>query len=130
MRIYKDVKSVNEPILQKGQWYIYVLENKLGNIKIGISTNMKQRIQSLSGSNSGGYALVKCAVSDATYLYSIEESAHTHFCRYKLGDTEWFRGDAVTFDEAVGYIDSLFASSSYHLCNDTRKKYFESSKTL
>ncbi len=127
MRVYNNVKLVNEPILAKGQLYIYVMENELGNIKIGISTNMQQRIQSLSGSNSGGYALVKCAVSEATYLYSIEKCAHIHFHKHRLGNTEWFNGNDMTFDEAVDYLDSLFASSSYQLCNDTRKNYLATS---
>jgi len=45
------LKSV--PILEDGQMYIYVMLNSNGNIKIGKTTNIIQRLKSLSGSNGG-----------------------------------------------------------------------------
>jgi hypothetical protein len=124
MLIYNDVRHVNVPILDNKQLYIYVLENSpQKNIKIGVSTNMKQRLQSLSGSNTGGNKIVRCAISEATYLYTLERIIHQHFDEYRIDGTEWFQG--ISFDEAVTYIDSLFARDEYERCNRVRKASYE-----
>lgn len=125
MRIYNDITKVEIPALEDGQLYIYVLENyPQGNIKIGKSTNIKQRLQSLSGSNSGGNKITRIAVSDSTYLYTLERLAHNHFAKARIEGTEWFRGEEISFEEAVTYIDDLFMDKSYQLCNDTRKNFY------
>ena len=50
----------NVPVLDDGEIYIYIMLNyPQGNIKIGQTTNIQQRLQSLSGSNNGGNHIVK-----------------------------------------------------------------------
>ena len=108
-------------VLENGQLYIYVLLNLAGNIKIGKTTNMAQRIQSLSGSNGGGETIVNWYCSPATWLYTIEKIAHEHFNYARLSG-EWFDGIKVSFDEAVEYVKSLFTSRDYERCNELRKR--------
>lgn len=124
MNIFDDISKVDVPVLADGQLYIYVLENyPQKNIKIGQSTNMQQRLRALSGSNSGGNYITKIAISDATYLYTLERIAHQYFHQYRINGTEWF--DGVTFQDVVAYLDSLFASSEYRLCNGVRKNFWD-----
>lgn len=124
MNIFDDISKVDVPVLADGQLYIYVLENyPQKNIKIGQSTNMQQRLRALSGSNSGGNYITKIAISDATYLYTLERIVHQHFHQYRINGTEWF--DGVTFQDVVVYLDSLFASSEYRLCNGVRKNFWD-----
>lgn len=124
MKVFENIKDVDVKELDNGEIYIYVLKNEpQGNIKIGISKNMQQRLQSLSGSNSGGNRIVQVAVSNPTYLYSLETTAHTYFDRYRIKGTEWFKGKNVTFENAVAYIDYLFNKEEYSRCNELRKKY-------
>ena len=74
MNIYYDIKEIREPKLEDGQVYIYVLENSpQHNIKIGQTTNPKQRMSSLSGSNSGGNRIERAAISPPTYLPFLEK---------------------------------------------------------
>lgn len=124
LNIYTDIKQVNEEAVTDGQLYIYVLENHpQNNIKIGKSSNVKQRFKSLSGSNGGGNKIVRMAVSPVTYLYSMEKTAHCHFDRARISGTEWFDGTKVSFEEAVNFIDELFNSESYERVNEIRKNF-------
>ncbi len=124
MKQYDKIQDVNIPAVSDGQLYIYVLENSpQGNIKIGKTSNIQQRLKSLSGSNSGGNHITKIAVSDVTYLYTLEGIAHRKFDKHRIDGTEWFDGNYVTFDEVVSFIDSLFTQKSYQLCNETRKDF-------
>lgn len=123
MKVYNDITHVNEPLLEDGQLYIYVVENyPQGYIKIGKSTNIQQRLKSLSGSNGGGNKLVKVAISNPTYLYTLERIAHDYFDKYRIKNTEWFKD--ITFEEAIEFIDSQFNSSSYNICNESRKMHY------
>lgn len=110
------------PILDDGQIYIYVMLNSQGHIKIGKTTNIVQRIQSLSGSNGGGNSIVKVYVSSSTWLHSIESTCHSHYDWYRIKGTEWFNGEKLTYLEVVKYVDSLFYSKGYDTCNELRKK--------
>lgn len=121
----KEVTTI--PILEDGQIYIYVLLNSAGNIKIGKTTNMAQRVQSLSGSNGAGNKIVNYYCSPATYLHNIEKIAHDHF-GYARMSGEWFDGIKVSFDEAVEYVDGLFSSRDYERCNELRRKVIEEKK--
>lgn len=124
MVIYTDISDIKEPPVTDGQLYIYVLENQPGNnIKVGKTTNLKQRFRSLSGSNGGGNKIVRIAVSPVTYLYSIEKTVHNHFDLYRIPNTEWFNGERLTFDEVVGFVDSLFNHKSYEHVNNVRKNF-------
>ena len=126
MRIYDGTKAVDVPILKDGLLYIYVLENApQGNFKIGRSSNMQQRLRALSGSNTGGNKIIRCAVSDPTYLYTIEHIVQDKFSRNRIEGTEWFLSNDLSFQEIVAEIDKIFASDSYTRCNEIRKAYVE-----
>lgn len=112
------------PVLEDGQIYIYVLLNSAGSIKIGKTTNLPNRIQSLSGSNAAGEYIVDWYCSPATWLHNIEKIAHDHF-RYARMSGEWFDGTKVQFNEAVRYIQTLFESKDYARCNELRRKIHE-----
>ena len=129
MTIY-DSKNVIElkelSVLDNGTYYIYVMLNSpQQNIKIGITTNILQRLQSLSGSNSGGNKIVKLAVSDPTYVVSAEKAFHNHYDRYRIPNTEWFDGSKLKFENVVDFIDKQFKLKSYETCNKLRKELYE-----
>lgn len=125
MQVYDSVSAVNLPALEDGQLYLYVLENApQGNIKIGRTKNIMRRLRSLSGSNTGGNALVKIAVSPPTYLYTLERLTHWAFARYRISGTEWFCGEDLDFATVCAYIDGLFQCPEYLVCNETRKQFY------
>lgn len=127
MKIYRSREQVQEPVLEKGQVYIYVLENQpQGYIKIGQTHDIVTRLSSLSGSNSGGNVLSRIAVSEPTWLYVLERMSHEKFAANRIDKTEWFAN--VSFEEAVAYVDSLFVQSCYVTCNQIRKQYFTDRK--
>lgn len=124
MNIYYDIANITEPAVNSGQLYIYVLENyPQGNIKIGRTTNPKQRFISLSGSNNGGNKIRKVAISPVTYLYTLERICHDHFDKNRISNTEYFQD--ITFEEAVAFVDKLFHDKGYETCNNTRKSLYE-----
>ena len=129
MTIYdsKNVAELKElSVLDDGSYYIYVMLNSpQENIKIGITTNILQRLQSLSGSNSGGNKIVKLAVSDPTYCASAEKAFHNHYDRYRIPNTEWFDGSKLKFEDVVDFIDKQFKLKSYETCNKLRKELYE-----
>ena len=129
MKIYnsKNVMGLKElPVLDNGTYYIYVMLNSpQENIKIGITTNILQRLQSLSGSNSGGNKIVKLAVSEPTYVASAEKAFHNHYDRYRIPNTEWFDGNKLNFEDVVNFIDKQFQMKSYETCNKLRKELYE-----
>ena len=118
----KDLENI--PVLDNGQVYIYVLMNSANSIKIGKTTNLPNRIQSLSGSNGGGERIIDWYCSPATYLHNIEKIAHDHF-DYARMSGEWFDGIKVTFDKVVEYVHGLFESKDYERCNELRRKIIE-----
>ena len=123
----KNVMELKElPVLDNGTYYIYVMLNSpQENIKIGITTNILQRLQSLSGSNSGGNKIVKLAVSEPTYVASAEKAFHNHYDRYRIPNTEWFDGNKLKFEDVVDFIDKQFKLKSYETCNKLRKELYE-----
>lgn len=129
MKIY-DSKNIIElkevPVLDDGSIYIYVMLNyPAGNIKIGKTTNIQQRLQSLSGSNSGGNKITVLGLSNPTYCESSEKAFHEKFGRYRIEGTEWFDGTKLTFDEVVSEIENQFSTKSYKICNEIRKELAE-----
>lgn len=124
MHLFTKISDVDLPAVSDNQFYIYVLKNSpQGNIKIGKTSNIQQRLTSLSGSNSGGNYITRIAVSEATYLYTLEHIAHMHFEEHRIKGTEWFDGNHVSFDKVVAYVDSLFKRKDYKRCNKTRKNF-------
>lgn len=121
----KEIKDI--PELTNGMVYIYVLLNSAGSIKIGKTTNLPNRIQSLSGSNAAGEKIVDYYCSPATWLHSLEKITHDHF-GYARMSGEWFDGIKVGFDEVVDYVKKLFESDDYERCNELRRKIIEEKK--
>ena len=129
MKIYnfKNITELKElPILNDGSVYIYVMLNSpAGNVKIGQTTNIVQRLQSLSGSNGGGNKIVKLALSDSTYVISSEKAFHERFGKYRIEGTEWFDGSKLLFEEVVTEMENQFNTKSYEICNKLRKEQAE-----
>ena len=113
------------PVLEDGQIYIYVLLNSLNNVKIGKTTNIQQRLQSLSGSNGGGSKISAIYCSPSTWIQSVETTCHNHYHFARIQGTEWFDGNKVSFKEVVEYVDALFYTDSYKRCNELRKSITE-----
>ena len=118
------------PVLEAPEKYVYILLNTAGKVKVGISHNIQQRIQSLSGSNSQGNKIIKCYHSPATYLYTIEEIMHGRMDRCRLKNTEWFYYEEdptgeILYYSAIELLEKLFNSNSYERCNELRKKMLE-----
>lgn len=122
-RTQKDLKDI--PVLENGQLYIYVMLNDIGKIKIGQTTNIAQRYQSLCGSNSQGNEIIQVYCSPATYLYVLERMMHEKFEEYRIKNTEWFEGQALEFNEVTNALADLFRSKDYWRCNKIRKKFLE-----
>ena len=116
------------PILEDGQIYIYVILNSRGNVKIGKTTNIMQRLQSLSGSNGGGSKIIKAYCSTSTWIQSIEETCHNHYHFARINGTEWFDGNKVCFSEVVEYVNGLFHTDSFRRCNELRRSIAEKNK--
>ncbi len=129
MKIYnsKNIIELKEvPVLDDGSIYIYVMLNyPAGNIKIGQTTNIVQRLQSLSGSNGGGNHIIKLGVSEKTYVISAEKAFHEKFGRYRIEGTEWFDGSKLTFEEVINEMENQFNTKSYEVCNKLRKELAE-----
>lgn len=123
------LKSV--PVLDTEQIYIYVMLNSSGNIKIGKTTNIQQRLTSLSGSNGGGYKISALYCSPATWIQTMEETCHNHYHFARINGTEWFNGDKVNFKDVVDFVDGLFKKESFKVCDELRKGiYMEKKETL
>ena len=116
------------PILEDGQIYIYVILNSMGNVKIGKTTNIMQRLKSLSGSNGGGSKITKAYCSPSTWIQRIEETCHNHYHFARINGTEWFDGNKVYFSEVVEYVDGLFHTDSFRRCNELRRSIAEKNK--
>lgn len=129
MKIYnsKNIIELKElPILNNGSYYIYcMLNSPAHNLKIGITTNIVQRLQSLSGSNGGGNKIVALAVSDPTYVINSEKAFHEKYARYRIDGTEWFDGSKLTFEEVVSEMETQFNTKSYEVCNKLKKEIVE-----
>ena len=122
-----DKKKLEQiPVLEDGQVYIYVILNApQGNIKIGKTKNVVQRLQSLSGSNGAGNKIVDLWVSPATWLHNIEKLCHEHFEYARIPKTEWFEGNKLSFDNVVKYVSGLFSDKNYLKCNEMKRKMTE-----
>ena len=84
--------------------------------------HIEDRLRSLTGSNSAGKTITKIAISEPTYLRTIETNAHNHFNPARI-EGEWFNGKIITFEDVIFYIDSIFNSDRYPILNSMRKKY-------
>lgn len=74
----KNIESYSDKLLG----YVYVINNG-NNIKIGCTSNLYQRIKSLSNSNSGGNVILDIYYSPANAIYkTIERLMHEKFHKY------------------------------------------------
>ncbi len=124
IRTGKDLKEF--PILEDNRLYIYVMLNDAGKCKIGKTTNIQQRYQSLCGSNSQGNQIISCLVSPSTYLYTLENIMHDKFKKYRIPKTEWFYNEKDPIGENLfkavcEELKLLFSSADYKKCNEVRK---------
>ena len=110
------------PVLNDGQIYIYVILNSHGDIKIGKTTNIQQRLTSLSGSNGGGSKISAVYCSPSTWIQSLEGTCHNYYHFARIPGTEWFDGRKVSFEDVVKHIEELFHSKGYEICNGLREK--------
>ena len=133
VRTGKDLKELavlSEPMLR-----IYVMLNSAGRIKIGKTKDIYQRYQSLSNSNAGGFAIIRCLASPSTYLYTLEHIMHNKFKKYRIPNTEWFydpldpTGETI-FNNAVNELQAIFSSADYKHSNKIRKNFYSDIKTI
>lgn len=121
----RDINAL--PILDDKQLYVYILQNTAGKVKVGVTKNLPQRIQSLSGSNGQGNAITHCYCSPATYLTTIEGIMHNRMKQCRIEGTEWFyyeddpSGD-ILFDSAIELMEKLFSSTEYARCNELKQR--------
>lgn len=120
IKVYTSINRIDEPKLDDMQYYIYIIENANGTIKIGRSHDVKQRINSLSHSNAGGTYITRVAVSPPTYLRTLEGVMHQYFDDYRVKGTEWFAN--VDFEQVVQKLEDQFTHPSYKTLNETRKQ--------
>lgn len=130
--IRKGIDLKEYPILEEPKLYVYVMLNDAGKVKIGKTTNIQQRYESLSGSNGGGNKITKVCCSFSTYLYVIENILHNKFDKYRINGTEWFFDNLDTsgellFNKVVEQMRLLFSSSEFKRCNELRKIIYEKS---
>ena len=119
----ENIKSLKElSVLEDGQIYVYVMLNSAGNVKIGKTTNIQQRLISLSGSNGGGSKITALYCSPATWIQSIEDTCHNHYHFARIQGTEWFDSGKISFKDVVRYVDGLFHTKGYEICNELRRE--------
>lgn len=103
-----------------GIFYIYVIENDSGNIKIGITHNFDKRKKSLDGSNNGGHKFTRYYVSPPTYLFTLEGILHNKFMVNRIPGTEWFKN--LDYENVISEVEKLFNQSNYEKINNIRKE--------
>lgn len=121
----KNIEVLKDPLL-----YIYILLNSAGKVKVGKTTNIAQRVQSLGGSNGAGDKIIRCYCSEPTYIFNIEFIMHEKMKKYRIPNTEWFYYDEgpdgeLLYSSAVGLLERLTSSKEYEKCNLIRKKVYE-----
>ena len=112
--------------MKYGEYNIYVIENDAHKVKIGITTNFQQRLQSLSGSNTGGNKIINYWCSEKTYLYTLERHFHDKYERYRIKGTEWFyrnENKENFYEEIKNDISEIFMTEQYRRLNECRKNF-------
>lgn len=111
------------PPLKDGRIYNYILLFDSGNLKIGISTDVKQRIKQLSNSNSGGFKLINYNITPPNYIAStLEKYLHYIFREYKV-EGEFFKD--LDFNEVCKKCDEIMHSDEFVRCNEIRKDFIK-----
>lgn len=120
--LIKDIEK-----LEDSQFYIYILKNELGKVKVGITKDINDRLQNLSGSNGQGIQITRCYCSSPTYLKCLERIMHEKMKKYRIPSTEWFYYDGDStgdrlFNNAVKVLNKLMCSKEYETANNLRRR--------
>lgn len=112
----------NLPTLKDGLAYNYILLTSSGNIKIGRTTNIYQRVKQLSNSNCGGYKIINYCISPPNYISRMMERIfHEKYNKYRI-EGEYFAG--LDFDEVCHFFQGTFESESFKRANENKKKLY------
>lgn len=113
----------NMPALTDGLAYNYAFLMSSGNIKIGRSTDVYNRLKQLSNSNSGGYSVVNFCISPPNYISkTMEKTLHNLYKDYRV-EGEFFAN--LDFDDVCKMFSELFQSESFKNANENRRQYYE-----
>lgn len=82
---------------------VYVLKSSNGNVKIGVSADVKKR-KSFFTSGSGYEIVDYRFTKPCSNAFMLEKQIHKYFENYRLKG-EWF---SCTFEEALEYVENLF----------------------
>lgn len=119
----KNIESYSDKLLG----YVYVINNG-NNIKIGCTSNLYQRIKSLSNSNSGGNVILDIYYSPANAIYkTIERLMHEKFHKYNTTG-EWYTD--IDFITVCNYLDQLCTSESFARCDKERRLFNQKHKYI
>ena len=89
---------------------IYVLENEFGNVKIGVSCNVKERVKTLS--MQGGFKITRLFFTEpCSNSYKLENKCHKHFSKNRISG-EWFD---IDFLEVKRYVNELFSKRAKNI---------------
>lgn len=129
-------QAVDNPIITKlknlptyantyDKGYVYIIDNG-ENIKVGSTTNLYERMVSLSNSNGGGFTIKQLYYSPACYIYkSLEKAMHIKLKKYSIIG-EWFHG--ITFEHVCNKLNILLNSDDFKRCEEAKMNYYNFSK--
>lgn len=101
-------------MVEKEMQSIYVVEKENGNVKIGVSSNVRNRIKTLS--SQGGFVIKNLFYTEpCSNAYEIEKEAHATLSTERIMG-EWFSTD---FFKAKQIVEDLYGKIS---CKETRKE--------
>lgn len=108
--------------LKNGKAYNYILLFSSGNIKIGLTTDIENRIQQLSNSNSGGYKLENYYISKPNYIANTVEK-YMHFL-YKNNRVEGEFFENLNFEDVCNTLENIMNSNDFKISNQVRKEFY------
>lgn len=107
--------------ISEGQEVVYVLLNDEGYIKIGKTSNLFNRLQSLSGSNSSGHEIVRYYSTEPMYIARlVEKVCHNKFHRYQKNNSEWFYSPNLHYEDVIAYLENVVDSVDFERRNFKR----------
>lgn len=110
MAMFEELKNITKDV--EGS-YVYILLASNDYIKIGRSKDPYKRFNSLSGSNSCGYQLVRYYLSPAMSCDRlVEKILHNRFHRYRTNG-EWFYGQDLYYEDVIASLDEITKSEIF-----------------
>ena len=114
-------EDINLPRADEYKAYTYVMLMSSGNIKIGITTNPSQRIQSLSESNGGGFRILDAYFTPQHYIAdTLEKRMHWVFHEYRL-EGEFFNG--CDYHQVIQYLRDVLDTDDFKTAELARKQF-------